>query len=138
MHDFDPGITPYPQGLFWTIPLSDDSVAVDFGAGKATMRVSNLALPDYFTIPNALFRFQDPASTSATVSFDITWSGPVTSRKHLEDASAGFSGEFLLNQATMSWSASNGQGFSFATDSKPTTSAFAQLVKIQNGVFFGG
>jgi hypothetical protein len=138
VHDFDPGIKPYPGGLFWTVPLSHDSVTVEFGAGKASMRVSDLALSDFFNIPNALFHLQDPLSTSATASFDITWSGPITSRKHVEDASAGFSGEFLLNQATMSWSASNGQGFSFATDAKPTTSAFAQLVKIQNGVFFGG
>ena len=38
--------------------------------------------------------------------------------------------------ATMQWSASNGLGFQFETDpSAPTTSVFAQLGKVVNGVF---
>ena len=102
------------------------------------MTANNVGMFDYFSIPNALFRFADPVSANAVASFDITWSGPITDRSSLNDASAKVSGEFILNQATMSWSASNDLGFSFATDSAPTTSAFAQLGKEQNGVFFDG
>jgi hypothetical protein len=82
VHDFDPGIHPYPGGLFWTVPLQSDredegrgSVRVDLDDSKARM-TANLQVRDFFNIPNALFRFQKPASVRATVSFDIRWLGP--------------------------------------------------------------
>jgi hypothetical protein len=108
------------------------------GAGKASMKAKNLALSDFFTIPNALFRFQTPASVPAVCSFDIQWSGPVTDRSHVDDPDVGFAGEFLLNQATMTWSAVRDDGFRFVSDPSPTTSAFAQLGQMRNGVFFAG
>jgi hypothetical protein len=138
VHDFDPGITPYPGGLFWTVPLTADALTVEFGAGRASMNVSNLALNDFFNIPNALFRFQDPVSMAAAVSFDIIWSGPITNSSSVDDPSKGFSGDFVLNQATMTWSASNALGLAFTSNPSGTTSAFAQLGHMQNGVFSGG
>ena len=87
MHDFDPGIDPYPEGLFWTVPLQSGrehegqgGVRVDLDNGKARMTAKNLRVMDFFNIPNALFRFQSPASVRATVSFDIRWLGPATGR----------------------------------------------------------
>jgi hypothetical protein len=50
----------------------------------------------------------------------------------------GSSGELLLNQATMTWSASkasNDLGFSFVSDPSPTTNAFAAIGTVKNGVF---
>jgi hypothetical protein len=135
--DFDPGINPYPDGLFWTVPFVD-GVDVQMGAGKASMKATNLALSDFFNIPNALFRFQTPVSTPAVCSFDIQWSGPVTDRSNVDDPAVGFAGEFLLNQATMTWSAVRDDGFRFVSDPSPTTSAFAQLGQMRNGVFFAG
>ena len=134
VHDFDPGITPYPGGLFWTVPVSaPDGVDVQMGAGRAHMWASNVAVEDYFDIPNALFRFEDPVSVNARCSFDIRWDGPVTTRG--KDQTAATNGELLQSQATMTWSASNGLGFSFTSDPEPTTSVFAQLGRIRNGVF---
>jgi len=126
--------------LFWTLPLNPpDGISIEFGAGKANMTGSNLAMEDYFTIPNALFRFLDPVEVDASASFDITWSGPVTDRSSIDDATQRFSGDFLLNQATMTWSASsNALGFNFVSNPSGTTSVFAQLGHMQNGVFFGG
>ena len=53
MHDFDPGIDPYPEGLFWTVPLQSDredeghgGVRVDLDDGKARMRAKNLPSGD--------------------------------------------------------------------------------------------
>ena len=136
--DFDPGINPtYPDGLFWTVPFVD-GVDVQFGAGKASMKASNLALSDFFSIPNALFRFLDPVSTPAVCSFDIQWSGPVTNRSHVNDPAVGFAGEFVLSQATMTWSAVRKDGFRFVSDPSPTASAFAQLGQMRNGVFYSG
>jgi hypothetical protein len=135
--DFDPGINPYPDGLFWTVPFAD-GVDVNFGAGRASMKANNLALSDFFSIPNALFRFMDPVSQRAVCSFDIQWSGPITDRSKVDDAAVGFAGQFLLNQATMTWSAVREDGFRFVSDPSPTTSVFAQLGKMRNGSFFTG
>lgn len=136
--DLDPGITPYPDGLFWTVPLPHDAVDVQMGAGKASMKANNLAVSDYFTIPNALFHFLNPVSLPATCSFDIQWSGSVTDRSHVDDPVVGFAGEFVQSEATMTFSASRSDGFSFASDSFPTTSVFAQLGQMRNGIFFAG
>jgi hypothetical protein len=95
-----------------------------------------MAMPDFFNIPNAIFRFQDPVSVPAIVSFDITWSGPVTDRTDVNDPVEGFEGQFVFNQATMTWSAESQDGFRFVSDPSPTTSAFAMLGKERNGVFF--
>jgi hypothetical protein len=114
--------------------MPKDSVDVQFGAGTARMSMTDLALQDYFTIPNALFRFMNPASVDATCSFDIHWSGPVTSRGTVTGP-PGSTGQLVMSQATMTWSASNAQGFSFQSDPSPTTSVFAQLGHVRNGVF---
>jgi hypothetical protein len=135
VHDFDPGIDPYPEGLFWTSRLeAPDAVTVNFGAGKAHMTATDLPVSDYFNIPNALFRFENPVSSAATCSFEIMWSPPVTDRSPVS-APNGSSGQLVMCGATMNWSASNDLGFSFETDSGPTTSVFAQLGKVTNGKF---
>jgi hypothetical protein len=115
------------------IPRS--AVNVHFGAGKARYAMTDMAMPDYFSIPNALFRFLDPVSIPAVTTFDIRFRGPITERTHIHDADVGFEGTFLLNEATMTWSASTEDGWSFVSDPE-TTSAFSMLGKERNGVFF--
>jgi len=111
-------------------------VTVNFGAGKAQMIATDLALEDYFSIPNALFRFEDPVSVPATCSFDISWKGPVTDRSPVSGP-AGSSGDLVMCQATMQWSAESASGFRFVSEPTGTTSVFAQLGKVRNGVFAG-
>jgi hypothetical protein len=135
VHDFDPGIHPYPGGLFWTVPKPALG-PIELGKGTAHMTMSDLALNDFFNIPNALFRFQDPVSVPAKASFDITWSGPVTSRGPV--TTPGSSGELLMCKADMTWSARNSTGFKFVSNPSGTTSAFAELGRIANGVFSEG
>ena len=137
VHDFNPGITPYPEGLFWTLPFPDDSVEVEFGAGKGNMEAEHVVVQDYFNIPNALLRFLDPVSAPAACSFDIEWSGPVTERSNIKNPDVGFAGEFVLSQATMTFTVRSG-GFGFVSNSAGTTSKFAQLGHMRNGRFFGG
>ena len=138
MHDFDPGIHPYPHGLFWTVPLRSDDrgggVTVDLDDGKARMRAVNLQVRDFFNIPNALFRTQKPASVGATVSFDIRWLGPATGRSAVTSP-PGSSGRLLMSPATMRWSAQNAKGFSFKSNPSGTTSVFGQLGRVRNGIF---
>jgi hypothetical protein len=134
VHDFDPGINPYPDGLFWTVPLPASSVDVRLGAGEARYHATDLAMFDFFDIPNALFRFESPPWVGASASFDIRWSGPVTDRSPVSGP-PGSTGEVLMNQATMTWSARNDLGFRFVSDPSPSTSVFAQLGRVQNGAF---
>jgi hypothetical protein len=127
--------------LFWTVPLQpgrDDEgpggVTVDLDRGKARMRAKNLRVMDFFNIPNALLRFQSPASVSATVSFDVRWTGPATGRSAVTSP-PGSSGRLLMSPATMKWSAENAQGFSFRSNPSGTTSVFGQLGRVRNGIF---
>jgi hypothetical protein len=124
--------------LFWTVPIDDDAVTVQFGAGKAGMIVNQVKLFDFFNIPNAILRFLPTVSIDATCSFDIQWSGPVNSRSRVNDPAVGFAGEFVYSQATMQWSASRADGSSFVSDPSGTTSVFAQLGQMRNGVFYTG
>ena len=116
--------------------MSSDAVAIQMGAGRASMRARNLPQRDFFNIPNAFFRFQSPVSVAATFSFDIRWSGPVTDRLHVDDPDVGFTGQFVLSEANMTWSAKGADGVSFVSDPEGTTSVFAQLGHMRNGVFF--
>jgi hypothetical protein len=102
------------------------------------MRGNNLSTPDFFSIPNALFRFLSPPSVPVTCSFDVRWHGPVTDRSRVDDPVVGFSGEFVLSHATMTWSAATANGFRFESNPADTVSAFAQLGQMHNGVFFPG
>lgn len=97
------------------------------------MSAANVAVEDYFDIPNALFRFEVPTSVPATCSFDIDWTGPVSSRGSV--TTPGSSGELVMSAATMTWSASNSLGFSFVSNPAGTTSVFAELGHVSNGVF---
>jgi hypothetical protein len=94
IHDFDPGLTP--NGVFWTVPVPKNSVYVHPGAGEAAVDVKNLAVQDFFSLPNF---FTGGASAPAVVSFHIRWSG-VTKRVKTRDVANGFAGEFIEN----SWS----------------------------------
>jgi hypothetical protein len=121
--------------LFWTVPLeAPDQLTVHFGAGEARMTMTDLRLLDFFDIPNALFHLEDPVSVGASCSFDVRWSGPVSDRSPVT-APAGSTGDLVSSQVTMTWSASNDQGFRFRSEPTGTTSVFAQLGRVRNGVF---
>jgi len=98
------------------------------------MKATNVAVRDFFNIPNALLHLQKPISVGASVSFDIRWSGPVTGRQRVT-APVGSAGELIANHATMTWSAANATGFRFRSHPHRTTSAFAQLGRVRNGAF---
>jgi hypothetical protein len=131
IHDFKPGIQPYPSGLFWTVPLAANP-PIELGNGTAHLSATDLVVADYFNNVNAILRSEMPVSVGASCTFDIQWSGPITDKGPV--TAPGSSGELSLCQTTMTWSASNDLGFSFVSDPSPTTSAFAQLGRVKNGV----
>jgi hypothetical protein len=135
--DFDPGIFPYPEGLFWTVPLEPDDVRVDLEQGTASLRVRGLHVFNYFNIPNALFHTLNPVNERATVSFRLDWIGPVTNRRSITDAAHRFKATMLTNQARMEWSARNEDGSTFVSDPERTSmSVFSEIGRDKNGVFF--
>jgi hypothetical protein len=134
VHDFNPGIGA--DGLFWTLPVPRNSVAIDLDAGTAAFQMTNLAMPDFHDIVNSLS--PNPTSTPGFVSFDVRWqatSGLMT----LRDASVGFTGEFRKSTATIWWSANEpAQQFQFESDPAATSTTVntAVMGHERNGRFF--
>ena len=141
IHDFNPGfgdpVNAAGDRTFWTVAIPPADIVTDNpGAGKAEMKVTNLAIEDYFNLGNAL---KDGPSVEATVSFDVVWTGDVTRHVNETDATNQFAGEYAETQATVTWSGSNANGFSFMSDPASTsTSHFAETGHELNGIFFPG
>ena len=128
----NPGVNPYPNGLFWTMRIPDDSVSVNPGAGNAIYQVTDAHIEDYGDFDAAL---SGAPGTPATVSFEVRWSG-VDQRVNIKDPVAGFGGEFVRGSAQMSWSAVVGD-FAYESDPLDTSSSdFASMGTERNGVFF--
>jgi hypothetical protein len=122
------------------------------------MHVRNLDVLDYASNGFASIVSIGPqwqtAYVPATVSFDVVWNGPVTRRVNVQDMANDFAGEFNENQATVTWSAKSGSGFSFTSSpgnfstSLPEVPGvngltaplnfFAQVGHESNGIFFPG
>jgi hypothetical protein len=135
IHDFNLGIAA--SGLFWTAALPSDAVAVNLGAGQARMRAASLAVTDDFTLANALFG-TGPPPVPATVSFAVSWSG-VVKRFSVTNQSDGnrYRGRYAqVSSATIDWSASE-TGFTFTSAPGSSVTAFAEVGRERNGVFFG-
>ena len=128
---------------FWIAPVDDSGVQVHFGDGTAELSVSNLAAEDFVNLAASLGPNWQTAFVNATVSFDVVWSGPITRQVSVTNGTNGdqFQGSYVENQASVTWSASNANGFSFtanAGDFSTSVSPFAELGQEQNGSFFGG
>jgi hypothetical protein len=134
IHDFNPGINPFPGGLFWTFLTDPSNIRAHPGNGSATFKVSNFALEDYFNLANAL---QDGPEVAAVVeSLDIDW-GRHGKRVVTKDSTNGFSLDAIENTASMEWSAHNANGFRFVSaPAETSTSLFAEVGREDNGVFF--
>src|SRR5438045_2430513 len=93
-----------PNGLFWTVPISPDAIEMNFGAGTARFRMTNMAIPDFHDFANSIGSAKQPIpTTQASATFDVHWQAaprPIP----LRDAVAGYGGVFMDSQATMTWS----------------------------------
>jgi hypothetical protein len=133
LHDFNPGIAS--SGLFWTIALPSGSVQVNPGSGRASMSAANVAVSDFFNIPNSLLHGAIAPPAPAIASFTVHWGG-AGNRVKLRDPVNGFAGEFVENSASIIWSASSA-GLSYQSGGEDTSvSVFAEVGIERNGVFF--
>lgn len=132
LNDMNPGVNPYPDGLFWTTRVSPDAVVARPASGDAVYKVKDLVIRNYPDFGTALSG--DPG-VPATVSFEVRWFG-VDQRLNIQDRDTGFGGEFVRGQAKMAWTATVGN-FRFESDPIETSSSdFAELGTERNGVFF--
>jgi hypothetical protein len=130
LHDFAPPIPA--SGLFWTIPVSPDSVQVDLDRASASLRVSDLPIPDWGDLRYAT---TDGPNVPSVVSFVVRWDGALdrASRRHEEQR---WMGDNVQTQATIDWSAQQA-GFQFASDPATTSHSQATVMgRRRNGVFF--
>jgi hypothetical protein len=133
-HDFNPG---EENGLFWTVPLSEDSVDADFEDGTASLTLTRLEIDDYGNVGNALTGGHEIATASMNIR--LRWHGP---SRFVRFSQLTFPTPFAARElqgvgsgATRSWSAvENGHHFSGNTN----TADFAMLATERNGVFFSG
>jgi hypothetical protein len=127
-----------PLGLFWTIELPEDSVEVEFGRGKASLRGFDVPVFDYGTGANALFGPPPSPLPIGRVSLTVVWSGSGQSVniRNTDPTYGGFAGEFIRNKAQMEWTARVGD-YTFVSDPLITSSsAFAEIGHERNGSFF--
>jgi hypothetical protein len=147
IHDYNPHIEA--NGLFWTVPVRDRAVNVDFDSARARLRVRELALFDDHDLANSLtsglglpgdLGFPYPAipgvaPVRATVSFEMEWSGLAASAQ-VRNAAQGFRGTFFETGCTIKWSARQ-KGFTFRSeDPDPARNVIAIIGRERNGMFF--
>ena len=130
LHDFEPGIAP--NGVFWTVPVPPDSVQVSPGAGTARFRMTDVAVPDYGDFFSAV---TGGPAVPGRVSFDVRWSGD-GGRTTVRDAANGFVETLVEGTASVSWSATNANGYRYeTTGASSQTTLYAAVGHERNGVF---
>jgi hypothetical protein len=131
VNDFNPGIAA--SGLFWTVAVADDSVAVHPGAGTARFALADFQTRDFHTIGNSIM---GGSSDPAIVSFAMSWSGQ--GQNLVQTDGTTFSFDSVISNATVEWSATNqATGETFQSDPAATSqSEFAAVGHEKNGVFY--
>ena len=74
IHDLNPTQFP-PVGLFWTVPLPANGVAVDLTTGTATKTAVRVPIYDYGTGANVIFTGNNPPPAAGWVSFKVVRTG---------------------------------------------------------------
>jgi len=133
VHDFEPGILP--SGLFWTIPVSPSALHVNPVKGSATLRLHDLAVPDYGNFFNAIAPVPDPKPIPSHVSFEVTWPGAHAATE-VDDEEFDFSGRFVASDATIAFTARNdNSGVIYRSQPDGQTNFDAGVGRERNGVF---
>src|SRR5439155_23957597 len=96
-HSYDPGIAA--NGVFWTVPIPEDGIAVHLGGGVAVLDVRNIPISDVFTVANSFAR-TIPKVPAVIDHLRIEWSG-ITDTTEFSDPTDQFAGYFLGNSAAI-------------------------------------
>lgn len=132
IHDFTGGILP--SGLFWTVPLPDDSVSVSPDGKRLDVDVRDVAVIDTTR----------DGDVPAVVSFQMTWKGRGKARTLGQGTAvdptdpAAFLGRFFRARARGTFSGAAGD-FTFQSSlKKRARSVWAELGTQQNGALLAG
>ena len=128
------------------IPVPHDAIRIDFDEGFASLRMNDVPVADAHDLLNNLTGGQGftgmglmippVAPVPAKVSFDIEWSG-ITESAEIVNEMQTFRGNFVKTGATISWSASDANGFEFQSEKpNPARNLYSVIGHEQNGVFF--
>jgi hypothetical protein len=129
VHDFNPGIRK--SGLFWTVPVPEDALEVDFEEGFATLSLHDFDTEDYHNLENAL---KDGPEDDASVSFDMKWTA--TGKPfNVSDPVHTFAGRYNLATVDITWSAT-APGFSFTSNPSSNVNVKSVFGRERNGIFF--
>src|SRR6516225_7881323 len=130
VHDFNPGIPP--SGLFWTDPVSEDALEVDFENGTAKLALTDFDLEDYGNLENALL---DRSEVEASVSFSMKWTA-MGDPFNVSDPVHKFEGRYSFANVAIDWTG-HAPGFDFTSNpgSAQVKSVFGRE---RNGIFFSG
>jgi hypothetical protein len=130
IHDFNPRTGS--GGLFWSQPVSPDTLDVDLERGTATQTLDDQDEEDYHNLHNALL---DGPGDPASVSFEMRWTAVEPSMK-VTDPVHGLTGKFRISKVEIARSAKVGS-FAFASDPAGTTVNVRSVIgRERNGVFF--
>jgi hypothetical protein len=141
-HAYIPGTSP--TGVAWTTPVPAHSITINLEAGTASLRLRNVPVFDYFTVPNSLDPVHLQGVAAATLqTLQVEWSG-VTQHRAYHDPASTFAGVFLETAAHISVVVTTAavpahaiHGFRFVSDPLETSaSSFAEIGQEQNGAFF--
>ncbi len=134
--------------MFWVIPAAHDAIRADLDEGFASLRMRDVPVMDAHDLLNNLtdgngftgmgLNIPPIAPVPATVSFDIEWSGVISSAKIVNEMQT-FRGNFVQTGASIQWSAAPSQQGGFAFESEPPNPArnrYSVIGHEQNGVFF--
>jgi histone acetyltransferase (RNA polymerase elongator complex component) len=130
IHDFNPGVHPFPHGLFWTAAIPPGSVQIDLDAKTASLDLSHTKIDDYGNVVRALTK--DSEIASATIDVELRWHGG-TGPAAIRDSTNRFTGEYVTGSADLKWSAQE-PGFEFESD--VGHAEFARIGHERNGAFF--
>jgi hypothetical protein len=132
VHDFNPGVTPFPTGLFWTAAVPAHSISFDFEDAEASLELNEFEIDDYHDVVNALTTDKDVAT--GHVDVNLEWSGVLKrGSTRVADPTRRFENHFIQDRATLEWSASE-PGFEF--ESTSSSMGFAEIARERNGTFF--
>lgn len=115
-----------------------DSISVQFGSGRALMRVDEIEIFDDHDLMSSLTGvFPAGFPQAAVVSFVIEWEG-ILDRQQIRNEMQNFEGTFLQTGSTMQWEARNpATGFTFVSEPPdPGGNVYAVIAHERNGRFF--
>lgn len=132
VHDINGGILS--SGLFWTLPLDDDSLRVSRDGRRAVLDVEDLQVIESF-------RLFAPTNTPATLSYHIEWQATGAFVDRGKDATvaptdpAAFLASFAVARSTAEFDVSE-FGFSFTSNADVSSDrGFAEMGRERNGAF---